>query len=134
MKVGLDTSVVLRLLIGEPKRQAERAWQSIVGARSAGDEAVASDLVASEAYFALQHHYGVPEAKALAQLRALFDSGDVSAIGGAAEVLKTPGLESARPGFVDRLIHDGYVVGEVDRVLTFEKAAGRLPRTRVLRD
>jgi predicted nucleic-acid-binding protein len=134
MKIGLDTSVVLRLLIGEPKRQAERAWRSIVDARSAGDEAIASDLVVGEAYFALQHHYGVPKAKALVQLHALFDSGEVSATGCAAEVLKTPGLASAKPGFADRLIHAGYVVGEVDRVLTFERAAGKLPRTRVLRE
>jgi predicted nucleic-acid-binding protein len=132
MKVGLDTSVLLRLLIGEPKRQAERAWRSMVEARSAGDETVVSDLVVSETYFALQHHYGVPKAKALEQLRALFDFGQVSSLGCAAEVLKTPGLENAKPGFVDRLIHGGYVVGDVDRVLTFEKAAGKLGGVRVL--
>jgi predicted nucleic-acid-binding protein len=132
MKVGLDTSMVLRLLIGEPERQAERAWQSIVEARSAGDEAVVSDLVVSETYFALQHHYAVPKAEALGQLNALFDSGDISSAGCAAKVLKTPNLAAAKPGFVDRMIHGGYVVQEVDRILTFEKAAGKLPRTRVL--
>lgn len=132
MKVGLDTSVVLRLLIGEPKRQAQRAWRAIVEARSVGGEAVVSDLVVSEAYFALQHHYSVPKAMALEQMRALFDSGDVRVAGCAGEVLTVPSLASAKPGFVDRLIHGGYVGGGIDRVLTFEKAAGKLPHARVL--
>lgn len=133
MKVGLDTSVLLRLLIGEPKRQAELAWRSIVEARSAADQAVVSDLVVSETYFALQHHYGVPKAKALAHLHALFDSAEVLPIGCAADVLKDPGLAGAKPGFVDRMIHGEYISGEVDRVLTFERAAGKLPRARVLK-
>lgn len=133
MKVGLDTSVLLRLLIGEPKRQAEQAWRSIVEARSAGDQAVASDLVVSETYFALQHHYGVPKAKALEHLHALFDSAEVLSTGCAADVLMVPGLAGAKPGFVDRMIHGEYIVGEVDRVLTFERAAGKLPRARVLK-
>jgi predicted nucleic-acid-binding protein len=132
MRVGLDTSVVLRLLIGEPHRQAERAWRSIVEARLAGDKTVVSDLVVSEAYFALQHHYSVPKSAALKQLQILLDSGDVSAAGCAGSVLKVPHLANAKPGFVDRLIHDGYVAADIDRVLTFEKAAGKLPHARVL--
>lgn len=131
MKVALDTSVVLRLLIGEPASQAERAWQSIVEARASGDGALVSDLVVSEAYFALQHHYGVPKAKALEQLRALFDSGDISPAGRAVDVLQSPGLATPNPGFVDRMIHAEYV-RVADRVLTFEKAARKLPRTQVL--
>lgn len=71
MKIGLDTSVILRLLIGEPAAQAERAWRALTEARAAGDATVLSDLVVSETYFALQHHYRVPKAEALEQLRAL---------------------------------------------------------------
>lgn len=132
MKFGLDTSVVLRLLIGEPRRQAERAWRALVEARSAGNKLVVSDLVVSEVYFALQHHYRVPKAEALEQLHVLFESGDVSAVGCASEVLETPRLANAKPGFVDRLIHGGYVAASISRVLTFERAAGKLAHTDVL--
>jgi len=132
MTIGLDTSVVLRLLVGEPASQAERAWQSILDARAAGDRVVVSDLVVSETYFALQHHYGVPKQLALQHLQALLDSGDISASGCAAGVLKTPGLATAKPGFVDRMIHADYL-RDAGRVLTFEKAAGKLPRARVLK-
>jgi predicted nucleic-acid-binding protein len=131
VRVGLDTSVVLRLLVGEPADQAERAWKALVEVRSAGGEAVVSDLVTSEAYFALQHHYAVPKAEALRQLRALFSGGDVVSAGVAAKVLALAKLASAKPGFVDRLIHEDYLSG-LDETLTFEKAAGKLPRARVL--
>jgi predicted nucleic-acid-binding protein len=131
VRVGLDTSVVLRLLIGEPQPQAEAAWRAVVEIRVAGGEAVVSDLVVSEIYFALQHHYAVPKEQVLRQLKALFDSGDLVAAGCAAQVLATPRLAAAKPGFVDRMIHAGYM-GDLDQMLTFEKAARKLPRTRVL--
>ena len=131
MKVGLDTSVVLRLLVGEPADQAERAWQAVVEVRSAGGEVFVSDLVASEAYFALHHHYAVPKGEALRQLRALFASGELVSEGVAPEVLATPKLASAKPGFVDRMIHEGYL-RSLDQTLTFERAAGKLARARVL--
>lgn len=131
MKVGLDTSVVLRLLVGESPDQAQRAWQAVVEVRSTGGEVVVSDLVASESYFALHHHYAVPKRQALRQLRALFASGEVVSEGVAPKVLATPQLDSAKPGFVDRMIYEGYL-RSLDRMFTFERAAGKLPRARVL--
>jgi predicted nucleic-acid-binding protein len=131
VKVGLDTSVVLRFLVGEPADQAQRAWQAVVEVRSSGGEVLVSDLVATEAYFALHHHYAVPKGEALRQLRALFASGELVSEGVAPEVLATPKLASAKPGFVDRMIHEGYL-RSLDQTLTFERAAGKLARARVL--
>ncbi|MGH7900075.1 MAG: hypothetical protein ACREQQ_19125 [Candidatus Binatia bacterium] len=124
--------MVLRLLVGEPKPQAERAWQSVAETRSTGGEVLVSDLVVSEAYFALQYHYRVPKREALRQLGALFESGDVVSVGCAAAVLATPGIAATKPGFVDRMIHEGYS-RELDVMLAFERAARKLGRTRVLR-
>jgi predicted nucleic-acid-binding protein len=47
-------------------------------------------------------------------------------------VLATPSLESAKPGFVDRLIHRRYRRSGVEEMVTFEKSAGKLPGVRVL--
>ncbi len=132
MRVGLDTSVVLRLLVGEPEPQAERALKFIVEAKAADDQVVVSDIVASETYFALQYHYGVPKAEALRQLSILFESGDVVPDGCASEVLRTPRLASAKPGFVDRLIRTSYL-RDADRVVTFEQSGRKLARTLVLK-
>jgi len=55
--IGLDTSVVLRLLIGEPRAQAEVARRRIERALIAGEKVIVTDLVVAEAFHALRHHY-----------------------------------------------------------------------------
>lgn len=131
MTVGLDTSVVLRLLVGQPADQAGRAVALLDHLTRCGDRAVVSDLVVAEVYFALQYHYGMTKKDALDGLRQLFAAGEISALGVAAEVLATEGLSSAKPGFVDRLIYGAYA-GLGGTVATFEKSAGKLKDVRVL--
>lgn len=131
MKIGLDTSVVLRLLTGQPADLAAVALDRVEEHAARGDRFVVSDLVASESYFALQHHYGLSKAAALTALDALFRVNGVDASGAAARTLRVPSLERAKPGFVDRLIHADYE-SQTERMLTFERATGKLPRVRVL--
>ena len=131
MKVGLDTSVVLRLLLGQPADQAARAVAFLDELTRGGHHAVISDLVAAEAYFALQHHYYVSKQDALLGLRELFAAGEIKPLGAVAEVLATSRLASAKPGFVDRLIH-GVYTESADSMVTFEKAATKLKSVRVL--
>lgn len=131
MKVGLDTSVLLRLLLGQPADQATRAVAFLDELSRGGHHAVVSDLVVAETYFALQHHYEVSKQDALMGLRRLFADGEIQPLGAAAEVLSVDGLASAKPGFVDRLIHGAYA-GAADKMATFEKAAGKLRSVRVM--
>lgn len=42
------------------------------------------------------------------------------------------GLESAKPGFVDRLIHRNYLRFGAERVVTIETAAGKLEQVKLL--
>lgn len=103
MAIGLDTSVVLRLLIGEPRSHVEIARRRIERAVVAGDRVVVTDLVVAETFHALRHHYGVPEALALTGLREFLGSGVVHA--DPAGVLDALGqAATARAGVVDRLI------------------------------
>ena len=131
MKVGLDTSVVLRLLLGQPADQSQRAVAFLEEVARRGDQAVISDLVVAETYFALQYHYGVPKKEALAALRAMFADEEIESPGVAAEVLAMEGLASAKPGFVDRLIQSAYV-SSGGAMATFEKASGKLKSVRIL--
>jgi predicted nucleic acid-binding protein len=120
--IGLDTSVVVRLLVGLPESQARRARRRLEGAVESGESVVVSDLVIAETYYALQHHYAVPKGQARAILRRFVGSGVVSlephsAVGA---------LEAAGgAGFVDRLIHLRYrSLGAI--TLTFEQRQGSL--------
>ncbi len=103
MAIGLDTSVVLRLLIGEPRAQAEVARRRIERALVAGEKVVVTDLVIAEAFHALRHHYDVPQATAMGRLQAFFNTGIVQVDPlGAAEVLGQGA--GGRAGVVGRLI------------------------------
>ena len=55
--IGLDTSVVVRLLTGEPGSLAELARSKIAYELSKGREFVVSDIVIAESYFALTSAY-----------------------------------------------------------------------------
>ena len=133
MLVGLDTSVLLRLLLGVPADQATTALAFVKEARLAGQRVVASDLVVSEAYFALHYHYDVPKPEAITALREVLHSGLVDPADGPAviEILEETARSSAKPGFVDRLIHAQYERRSAT-MATFERAAGRLAGTTVL--
>ncbi len=131
MPTGLDTSVVLRLITGEPaeQSQAARVWLSEL-LRSGGTAAV-SDLVVAEAYHALQYHYGMSKKVALEALFRMFLSRTVMPAGQAAKVLLQNDLATAKPGFVDRLIHAAYTASN-GKMVTFEKSGKALERTMVL--
>jgi len=131
MNVGLDTSVVMRLLIGKPPAQTAAAVAFLDDLQRRGDRAVISDLVISEAYFALQFHFKVPKAEALSALASMLSTGEISATGQAGKVLTQPALATAKPGFVDRLIHASYIAAE-GTMATFEKSAAKLPKVTVL--
>jgi predicted nucleic-acid-binding protein len=132
MNVGLDTSVVLRLLIGQPANQTILAIACLDDIQRRGDLAVVSDLVIAETYFALQFHYQITKADALSALSAFLASGEIMPTGEAGVILKQPGLSTAKPGFVDRLIHAGYTANN-GRMVTFEKSGSKLAGIMVLK-
>jgi len=74
MTYGLDTSVVIRLLMGEPPELVEKVATFVNSALAEGNDFFISDLVVSEAYFVLQKYYGKSKELAVSDLRAIADS------------------------------------------------------------
>lgn len=126
MTAGLDTSVVVRLLTGEPMAQAARARAQL----DAGLMLV-SDLVVSEAYWALIHHYAVPHAEAVTALLALLSDSRIHNEGAARAVLGAMREGTMKPGLMDRLIAGNYAQQGAS-TLTFDRDAGRLPGVQLL--
>jgi predicted nucleic acid-binding protein len=120
--IGLDTSVVLRLLVGVPQGQARVAQRRLEHAIEQGEPVIVCDLVIAEAYYALQFHYHVPKAEARRMLLRFVLSG-VARVEprDAGEVL----APASGAGLVDRLIHARHrALGVV--TLTFERKLGAL--------
>lgn len=132
MKVGLDTSVVVRVLSGDPQNLAVAALRYLRDRQQAGDLTLVSDLVLAETYHAFQYHYGASKQDTLSALRNFLASPGIEGTGEVAEILKTPNLESAKPGFVDRVIHQDYISSGADLMATFETAGSKLPQVQLL--
>ena len=131
MTSALDTSVLVRILVGSPQPLASQVVFEIERRRRAGDVIRVSNLVLSEAYYAVQYHYGVSKASVLNALRILSTQKGFEFTPEAVTALSLPGIERASPGFVDRLIH-----GEQHRqgihVLSCEKKFRKLPDAEIL--
>ena len=113
---GVDTSVLMRLLNGQPAPLAKSAFEF---------------LAVPEAYFACQHHYGMTKEDVIHGLRALLSQRTFVVHPALLNVLALENITTAKPGFLDRIIHGEYATSGLPLV-TFEKSATRLPGTRVL--
>ena len=131
MTFGLDTSVVLRLLTGQPQELAARALARYQDGIAAGDDFCVSDVVAAEAYFALQQHYRKTKEEALEALRGFSSGEGISFSQNFAASINTPNIHKANPGFVDRMLVSGYrEKGQI--TLSCEKSFKRLADTEVI--
>ncbi len=122
-KVGLDTCVVLRLLIGEPSDQAKIAYSYIESCYLSGTSAYVSDLVVLETYHALCHHYDVPTVKAARVLYDFLSSAMITPSGHALTVAKE--YKGTGAGFEDRLIRMD-ILDHADEVVSFDKKFSKL--------
>jgi predicted nucleic-acid-binding protein len=132
IRAALDTSVVMRLLTGEPREHADAARRFMAETEQAGANAYVSNLVVLEAYFACQHHYGMPKEAVIAGLLTLLSMPTFVVHPQLLPLLATQGLATAKPGFLDRLIHAEASTAGLP-LATFEKAAARLANTLLLK-
>lgn len=124
-RYGIDTSVFVRLLTGEPEVEYEATVERFEKRLEAEPQAefFVSNQVIGEAYIALQHHYGITKSDAKAAMLDVLTSGLCSPLNGASVIAA---LQSDRGcGLLDRLIADDYG-GRGMKVLTNDRKMGRL--------
>jgi len=131
--VGLDTLVLVRLLTGQPEELTTAALEFLDEIERKGAPVFVSNPVVSEACFACHHHYGIPKLQVLDGLHEVLSQPTFQAHAELLDLLATPGLDTAKPGFLDRQIHAEYVEAGVPLV-SFEKTASKLTNTLILRE
>ncbi len=131
MRIAIDTSVLVRILTNKPQPLAAEVISIIEKRIANGDTIVVPNLVLSEAYYAVQHHYGVDKKSALLALRFLSLQPGFEFSRLAVNILSIDGLEHLNPGFVDRLI-----CGEQEEcnmaILSCEKSFARTSNAEVI--
>ena len=105
-RLGIDTSVLVRLVTGDPPETFNHCVQELSKLVAQGDEVFASNQVIGEAYIAIQHHYGIDKDSVRAGLANALRSGLVAPLNGRAiiDLLESSG----GAGVMDRLIIDDY--------------------------
>ena len=82
-RFGIDTSILVRLLTGEPASDFEHCVAKLTGlVQDSAAEIFASNQVIGEAYVAVRHHYGVTKADARSGLIDVLRSGLVAPLNG----------------------------------------------------
>ena len=130
MTYGCDTSLLMRILTNHPSPLAAKVIAETDKRIKSGDVFEISDLALSEAYFSLQASYGVSKADALALLRRMSKAAGFTVSAHARDILALPNLATAKPGFVDRLIHGTYF-SEGKKTVACEKSFRKLPLSEV---
>ena len=131
MTFGMDTSYLLRLLTGQPKDLAEKALLRNQEAVERGDSFSVSDTVVTEAYYALQHHYGKSKCEAVEVLKEISEDDSIAFSEGVDSVVSIPNLAKANPGFLDRVLAADYRSrGQI--TISCEKSFRRLPDAEVV--
>ncbi len=123
---GIDTSVFVRLLTGDPKpaylatvERFEKRLEIEPAARF-----LVSNQVIGEAYIALQHHYEIGKAEARDAMFSVLTSGLCSPLNGASVLIALQTSQGC--GLLDRLIADDYAAREI-KVLTNDLKMSKLP-------
>lgn len=129
--IGLDTSVVLRLLIGEPATESAAAQDLLAEAATANGRCLLHDLVVAESWHALRAHYKVPDVEAARALLLLVDDPVIITSAAARQALSAT-VSTGGVGFMDRLIHAA-CEGQGYTFTTFDRKASKLPGARLLR-
>ena len=131
MTFGLDTSVVLRLLTGQPQELAARTLARYQEGIANGDSFYVSVIVASETYYAIQYHYGKTKDEALSALKGFSSGEGISFSQNFVASINKSDIHKANPGFVDRMLVSGYrKLGQI--TLSCEKSFRRLADTEVI--
>ena len=130
LRFGIDTSVLVRLVAGDPQAEFARCVEKLRALiEDDGAEILASNQVIGETYVAVQHHYGVSKAAARAALSDVLRSGMVAPLNGRA----VPTALAARggPGLFDRLVAEEYSRAGLE-ILTLDRKMATLPGSRRL--
>lgn len=127
--VGVDTCVILRLLVGEPEEQAERAKAFVEQCYYNGTGVCVGDMAVAEAYHALIYHYEVPKLKAVEALREFLGSPMITATGHAMPVIMS--YTGTGPGLVDRLIR-AEMLDHAYEVRTFDREFAKLENVQLI--
>ena len=130
--IGLDTNVLLRLLLRDDAAQAGVAEKAFASSASPDEPAVINAVVLSEAVWAMRKVYALPKEKVVAILRGLLAQSDISVVPDEPVSRALAAWEQGAAEFSDYLIAEINLEIGCEFTFTFDRAAAKADAFKLL--
>ena len=130
--IGIDTNVLLRLLLDDDRAQGARIESLFASHVQSPGSALIVDIVLAEAVWTLDSVYRQPKAALLAALRALLDEPAYAFESRTAIESAVQHYATSRAGFSDCLIVAKNALAGSEFTATFDRALRAVPQVKVL--
>jgi len=124
---GLDTNVLVRLLVEHDGEQSRKAAALFRRAAERGDRLFVSDIVVCEMAWVLGAVYGFQPAEVSAAIRGLLDASELAFRDATALERALDACEASRGDLADFVIRELAVAAGCTAVATFDKALLKQP-------
>ena len=130
--IGIDTNVLLRLLLDDDPSQVRRARHAASSAEAAGHPVFVNDVVLTEAVWTLGSRYEATKSEVIETLRSLLDNARLAFENRSVLSEAVSAFESSSAGFADCLIIAKNAAAGCSHTATFDRALRPFEHARIL--
>ncbi|MBJ7355696.1 MAG: type II toxin-antitoxin system VapC family toxin [Thermoleophilaceae bacterium] len=130
--IGIDTNVLLRLLLDDDPSQVRRAKQVAESAEAAGQPLFVNDVVLAETVWTLGSRYDATKPELIETLRSLLDNARLAFENRAVLSEAVTGYERSSADFADCLIVAKNAGAGCTHTATFDRALRAFEYTKIL--
>jgi predicted nucleic-acid-binding protein len=129
--IGVDTNVIVRLLVGDDVKQADAATRYLKAHSSSDEPALLSDIVLVETAWVLEDLYGYSRAQIAEAMEGLLATAQLK-VGNAGVNVALERYRSSTADFADCLIGVNNVAAGCEYTATFDRKASRLTEFKLI--
>jgi predicted nucleic-acid-binding protein len=130
--IGVDTNVVVRLLVADDEKQADAASRYLQAHCSSDDPALLTDIVLVECAWVLEDIYEYSRAQIGEAIDGLLGTAQLRAANASSVGVALQRFRSSSADFADCLIGVSNVNAGCEYTATFDRKASKLPEFRLL--
>jgi len=130
--IGVDTNVVVRLLVADDEKQADAASRFLKEQCSSEDPALLSDIVLAECAWVLEDVYEYSRTQIGEAIEGLLMTAQLRAVNASAVNTALQRFRSSSADFADCLLGTTNASEGCEYTATFDRKASKLPEFRLL--
>lgn len=130
--IGVDTNVIVRLLVGDDDRQASAAARYLKANSSSDDPALLSDIVLVETAWVLEDVYEYSRTQIVTAMEGLLSTAQLRAANAATVSIALQRFRASAADFADCLLGVGNTAAGCEYTATFDRKASRMAEFKLI--